>query len=107
MFQPPNSPSSQHYRQVVRGFLRLHQLTAEGRDESPDADAVRDSLDLPWRALTENEKEKIQGLSADLFAITDPIAGGALETNPQAQKSLAEIFEAKQRGEWDRALALL
>ena len=107
MTRPPNNPSSQNYRQVLRGYLRLHQLTVEGRDESPDADAVRDSLDLPWRALTDTERGGIQGLSADLYDISELIAGGPREMNPQAQKNLAEAFEAKHRGEWERALELL
>lgn len=107
MTRQPNAPPSPNFLQVLRGYLRLHQLTVEGRDESPDADAVRDSLDLPWRALTETEKQRIQGLSADLFAISDPMEDGSMQMNAQAQKNLAGAFEAKQRGDWDRALGLL
>lgn len=101
------TPGSPNYRQVLRGYLRLHQLTALDRDESLDADAVRDSLDLPWRALTADERTRVQGLSADLFSISEPIADGSKEMNPQAQKNLAEALEAKQRGEWEPALGLL
>jgi tetratricopeptide (TPR) repeat protein len=72
-----------------------------------DAEAVRDSLDLPWRALTADEKKRVQGLSTDLFSISEPIADGPKEMNSQAQKNLEEAFEAKQRGEWERALGLL
>ena len=107
MTRPRKIPESQNYRQVVRGYLRLHQLTVEGRDESPDADAVRDSLDRPWRALTDVERDRVQGLSADLFAVSESTPGQPLEMNRQAQQKLAEAFEANQRGEWDRALALL
>ncbi len=107
MIRPPQSLGSPNYRQVLRGYLRLHELTVEGRDESQDADAVRDSLDLPWHALTTGERERVQGLSADLFSISEPIAGSPKEMNPQAQKNLAEAFEARRRGEWERALGLL
>ena len=107
MTRPPYTPISQNYRQVLEGYLRLHQLTVAGRDESPEADAVRDSLDLPWRLLTEADREQVQGLSADLFEINDPIEAAHLEMSPEAQHHLAEAVEAKQRGEWDRALALL
>ena len=93
MTRPPNTPGSPNFRQVLRGYLRLHQLMIEGRDELPDADAVRDSLDLPWRVLTEAERERIQGLSADLFDISEPIASGPRDMNPQAQKNLAEVFK--------------
>lgn len=107
MKRPLSVPVSPNYRQVLRGYLRLHQLTVEGRDESPDADAVRDSLDLPWRALGRAERERVQGLSADLFNISEPISDSPQEMPPHAQKALAEAFEAKQRGEWDRTLDLL
>jgi hypothetical protein len=72
MIWPIKASGSQEYRQVVRGYLRLHQLDVEGRDESPEADLVRDSLDLPWQSLTDREKERIQGLSADLFDLGEP-----------------------------------
>jgi tetratricopeptide (TPR) repeat protein len=107
MTRPAQSLGNPNYRQVLRGYLRLHQLTVEGRDETQDADAVRDSLDLPWRALTEDEKERVQGLSDDLFSISEPIAAGPYEMNAQAQNDLANAFESIQRGEWDRALGLL
>lgn len=107
MTRPPTTTGNLNFRQVIRGFLQLHQFTVEGRDESPEADAVRDSLDLPWRALTETERDRVQGLSADLFAISDPMEGGPREMNPQAQRNLTEAFEARQRGDWDRALSLL
>jgi len=102
-----HAPGNSNYRQVLRGYLRLHQLTVERRDESVEADAVRDALDLPWHALTVAEKERVQGLSADLFEISEPTGGVAQGTNPQAQKNLTEALEAKQRGEWERTLELL
>lgn len=95
-----------NYGQVLRGYLRLHQLEVEGRDESVDADSVRDSLDVPWRALSADERERVQGLSTDLFSISKPPAG-LEEYSPQAQENLLAAVEAKQRGEWTRALSLL
>lgn len=107
MTLPPNSFGSPNYRQVLHCYLRLHQLTVEGRDESPDADTIRDSLDLLWRALSEAERGSVQGLSADLFDISEPSAGGPREMPLQAQKYLVEAYEAKKCSEWDRALLLL
>lgn len=51
---------------VERGIRELHRLEADGRDESPDADAIRDALDGPWRALTDGERERLRDLSASL-----------------------------------------
>ena len=97
------SPS---YLTFVGGIRELHRLALEGRDESPDADAVRDATDSPWEALSETERERAGGLSEDLYSISEP-ASEVLETNPQAQAKLVEAFEAYQRGELDGALELL
>jgi len=102
-----NTLGSPNFRQVIRGYLQLHQLTVEGRDESAEADIVRDSLDLPWHALTESDKQLVQGLSVDLFDISEPTTSNTQVMNAQSQKNLVEAIEAKQRQEWERALTLL
>jgi len=33
----------------------LHALTSAGQDEAPAADALRDSMDLPFRQLTREQ----------------------------------------------------
>ncbi len=63
---------SSDYRVIVRGIRELHRLTLEGMDESPEADAVRDAMDTPWEALSESERMRVNGLSADLYSISDP-----------------------------------
>ncbi len=98
---------SANYLAVVRGLRELHRLTLDGRQDSPEADAVRDATDLPWSALTEVEKKRLAGLSEDLYSITDPPSADPLEMNPQVQARLVEIAEARRRGEWDQALDLL
>ena len=107
MNQPSNTPGHSNYRQAICGYLRLHQLTVEGRDDSVEADAVRDSLDLPWRALAEGERMRVQGLSADLFSVSEPLAHASGEMNALAQNQLAEALEARFRGDFDLALGLL
>jgi tetratricopeptide (TPR) repeat protein len=92
---------------VIRGIRELHRLAVEGRDESPEADAIRDATDGPWEALSEVERRRVSGLSEDLYSISDPPAAGPQEMNPQAQSRLYEANEARTRGEWDRALGLL
>lgn len=89
-----------------RGLIRLHALTTAGTDQSPEADIIRDGLDAPWNALSIGERERLSGLSEDLYSLTDPISPAA-ESNPQAHKKVLEAFEAKSAGEWDRALAML
>jgi tetratricopeptide (TPR) repeat protein len=98
---------SANYLVTVRGLRELHRLTVTGRQDSPEADAVRDATDLPWQALTEVEKKRLSGLSEDLYSITDPRQAAPRELNPQVQSRLVEVYQARQRGEWDRVLELL
>ena len=97
---------SSNYLAVVRGIRELHKLTAAGQEDSPAADAVRDATDRPWEALTEVERKRAGNLSEDLYSITDP-SETVRERNSQAAARLNDAIEARQRGEWDRALDLL
>jgi hypothetical protein len=98
---------SANYLAVVRGLHELHRLAIAGRQDSLEADAVRDATDVPWQALTEVEKRRLSGLSEDLYSITDQPQATPREIDPQAQSRLVEAYQARQRGEWDRALELL
>ena len=53
---PPDKPN---FRKVVRGLLELHRLAAAGKNESDEADAVRDFMDAPWACLSEAEKARV------------------------------------------------
>ncbi|HEY2154841.1 MAG TPA: hypothetical protein VGH33_04380, partial [Isosphaeraceae bacterium] len=94
------------YVQYVRGLHRLHALIREDRDDSPEGDAVRDSMDEPGYALSEAERERVGGLSEDLYSISDPPAEPK-PPNPQATRRLMEAAESFHAGELDQALALL
>jgi tetratricopeptide (TPR) repeat protein len=94
------------YLALVRSNRELHQLLAAGKDDSPEADAIRDATDGPWEALSEVERNRVRHLSEDLYSLVEP-PPAAQPMNPEAQAKLNEAFEARQRGEWDRALDLL
>ena len=91
------------YLAMVRGNRELHQLLAAGKDDSPEAEAIRDATDVPWEALSEVERNRVRGLSEDLYSLVEPPAAPEPMT-PQARSTLKEAYEAKQRGEWDKAL---
>jgi hypothetical protein len=55
-----------NYRACLHGLRALHLLAIEGRDESPEADAIRDATDAPWVALSEAEREQLRQFSEDL-----------------------------------------
>jgi hypothetical protein len=97
---------STDYRAYVRGVRELHQLSVTGKEDSPDADAIRDATDLPWEGLSDVERERVGNLSEDLYSLVEP-PPAAQPMNPQAQAKLDEAIEAKERGEWDRALDIL
>ncbi len=60
------------------------------------------------KILSRAEKERAQWLSEDLYSVSEPPAATTQkEMNPQARQQLIEAAEARQRGEWDRALVLL
>lgn len=100
-----DSPS---FKLVTRGLIALHQLIKEGEADSPEAEAVRDTLDGPLRGLNPAERERARWLSEDLYSVSEPPAGTSQkEMNAQAQQQLSEVFEARQSREWDRSLALL
>jgi hypothetical protein len=97
-----------NYRAVIRGFLQLHKLDLAGQNTSPEADIVRDALDAPWRELSEVERERMNGLSEDLYSLSGTSSGDSPKTGgADAQRQIVEVFEAKDLGEWDRALTLL
>jgi Spy/CpxP family protein refolding chaperone len=46
---------------------RLHALIAAGQGDSDEADALRDEMDAPWYAMTEEARERMGELSARLY----------------------------------------
>ena len=61
---------SPNYRAFVRGIRALHRLALSGKDESPEADTVRDAMDVPWEALSDIERKRAR----DFLGICTPLA---------------------------------
>ena len=95
-----------NYLAMARGVRELNQIMAQGKDDSPEADAIRQATDAPWEALSEIERRRIRNLSEDLYSLHEPVAP-ARATNPQAQSKLSGVVEAQKQGDWDQALDLL
>jgi tetratricopeptide (TPR) repeat protein len=92
------------YRAMAHGIRELHRLLAEGKDDSPEAEAVRDATDGPWQTLSEVERDRVRGLSEDLYSLVEAPTT-PLPATAEAQAALNDAFEARQRGDWDRALS--
>jgi hypothetical protein len=58
------------YRTCLRGIRELDRLAIDGRDESPEADAIRDATDGPWLALSVAERRRVAAYSEALYART-------------------------------------
>lgn len=85
-------------------LVKLHQLTARNIDESDEADALRDEMDLPWRRMTPEELRMARDLSADLYSITDP-PPPAVESSPPKLDAL--VTRAVKDEDWIRVLQVV
>jgi tetratricopeptide (TPR) repeat protein len=81
-------------------------LTETGKDESPEADAIRDRLERPWHDLSVLEKKRIVGLSEDLYSLNDPVEE-RLPMSTEAHQGLSDAIAASRAGDSDNALTLL
>lgn len=94
------------YHKAAQGVRELFALGVQGRNNSPEADAVRDRLEILWSRLSESERQRVERLSADLDSLETPPPGPAV-VSPAGMQKLAEVFALNQMGAPDRALDLL
>jgi hypothetical protein len=71
--------TSPEYQAFAEGLRELHRLTLAGKDESPEADAVRDAMDKLWEAMSEDERKLASVLSENLYSISEPRVGAIPE----------------------------
>lgn len=91
---------------MVRGVWELHRLALLAKDDdSPEADAIRDATDEPWRAPTETDRQRVRELSEDLSSLLDPAA----EMRPmtaEVRSIVGAVNAARRRGDGEEALKL-
>lgn len=93
-----------HFTSYIRLLVQLHQLIAEGKGESDDADRVRDQMDVHWYQLNGEELALADGLSADLYTL------GVDRSSPASKPSDASwnaFSQAAERQDWCKALEIL
>jgi hypothetical protein len=98
--------TSDRYLQSIQGLHRLHALAVAGEDDSPEAEAIRDGLEVPWRGLSDAERKRLTGLSEDLYSISSQ-PDLLLPMDSEVQHKLVAALEARRNGEWDEALEVL
>ena len=55
----------------IEPLIELHQLIAKGDGESEAADNIREALSDLWLQVSEVDRQRLDGLSADLYALAD------------------------------------
>jgi tetratricopeptide (TPR) repeat protein len=95
------------YGETVSGLLRLHRYVLEKNDDTPEYHDLCAALEAYWHELSPFEQERMGGLSQDLYTVSDPPPSDFQPMTPDAHGELREVYESRERGEWDRALTLL
>src|ERR1017187_4762669 len=73
----------------------LHALFAHSKEESEEADAIREQMEGPWYAMTPQERELMRGLSADLYSVVDGGPPRVAMSSPELQTWQIEARELK------------
>jgi hypothetical protein len=95
---------------AVEQVLKLHELSLQGKGNSPEATAACDTMEATWHAMSRQEQERVGGLSEDLYTLQD---GGAkqVEMTPAERQQWAEeakvAFAAHASEDYDSTLAFL
>ncbi len=84
-------------------LLKLHEMVAQGTDQTDEADVLRDSMDLPARGLSPLEFTRLKGLAGDLYMLN-----GEEVKVKTGQPYRHEEFCANQAVKnWDEILSIL
>jgi hypothetical protein len=82
--------------------LALHEFFVRAQDQSPEANAIRDSMEQPWYGMSDHEQHLVEQLPADLYTIGDR----SVEARP-GDDLWTELERARAAGEWMKVLMLL
>jgi hypothetical protein len=103
----PSSPIDPAYERYASFVRALHRLFLEGKGESDEADALRDQMDEPWEALTEEQRALVSGLTADLNWIRREPARSHPERDEVLTEDLPKMGAAIEAGDWRVVLEIL
>jgi len=100
--------SNPDYISIVTSLTELHRLIRDGHCDSAEADELRDQMDTPWDRLTRQEQTRIDGISADLYTLSDdsPIkhSDRVRYISDAMSEKLAPLILSRS---WERVLDLL
>ncbi|MGH7139047.1 MAG: hypothetical protein ACREHD_25150 [Pirellulales bacterium] len=82
---------------------RLHLLSLAENDQGDEADVIREAMERLWWRLSDVERDRLDGLSADLYSIGENRPAPA-----RVGDDVTKSFEAAiSSGKWDDALEVL
>lgn len=92
-----------HYRRYEELLIDLHRLFQEGKEDSPEADALREQMDVDGSWLSPEEADRVGGLSGDLYQVGNQEIYSVLsEAGLQTWMDL--LATELQAGKWDAVL---
>jgi hypothetical protein len=98
-----DNPRYRAYRALLK---RLQDLHIAGRQNTPEADAVREEMEELWYDLLPPEQARLLGLSADLSLPSDEEPMVALSP-PEEAEIRSGLAGCYQRRDWEGMLQLL
>ncbi len=94
---------SSDYLHCLRGMHQLHALNLSGQDQTDEANRIRGQMEQVWWNLSETEQERLDGLSEDLYTLSDGLWKPS-PTTPETKLLQEQYDHAVQTGNWDEAL---
>lgn len=94
----------------ARLLRQSHDLIAQNKGDTAEAEALAEQMDQPWYALTAQEQRRLRGLSADLHALHE---GGPkrVEMSPDQlaawQQAARDVYARSELGDVDAVLDFL
>jgi hypothetical protein len=95
------------YKEYVRLLRGLHQLLVEGKGDSPEADELRDRMDIPWETLSPEQRDSVGGLAADLNWIRRGPIPGKTSKDELFREDAPAVLRAREDGNWHDVLRSL
>ena len=96
------------YLKYLRLTLALHIMLKQGKGESAEADLLREEVLPTWARLTEHERERLNGLSADLYMLEGDEMHVHADPADRTRGRFGPRFKAAWgRQDWDEVLKLL
>src|SRR5438034_1313428 len=82
-------------------LLRVSQeLIDQGKGDSEEAVALSEEMDVPWQAMTDQEQDRMRGLSVDLYTLAE---GGSKQVSMSPEE--AHNWEEEARAACTRLIA--